>query len=266
MAETSNIYASIFGETPQTRQARLQRDSAFQSMLDSRRQALEQQRTDDVTMARYNALGNLLTTMVQPLGWSVGGGRVGATGGYQPYDNRQYISAFNRAVKASDDLRNIGTMEGEYRFNLANEDYRRALSLEDEERRIARSIDAEKRKAEIQDEYAKQRHEYTMDEIAARGDAQKELAEMKAKYRVTRSGSRLSVDDRALITARNNYETYKRTRIIQGQPYMSFEQYMKGEGFDVAPAQKPATGSGRTTADLGDTKQSKSGGRTTAKL
>lgn len=233
MAATSNIYASIFGETPQTRQARLQRDSAFQSMLDSRRQALEQQRTDDVTMARYNALGNLLTTMVQPLGWSVGGGRVGATGGYQPYDNRQYISAFNRAVKASDDLRNIGTMEGEYRFNLANEDYRRALSLEDEERRIARSIDAEKR------------HEYTMDEIAARG---------------------LSVDDRALITARNNYETYKRTRIIKGQPYMSFEQYMKGEGYDVAPAQKPATGSGRTTADLGDTKQSESGGRTTAKL
>ena len=101
----NNIYASIFGEAPATRQAREARDSAFQAMLNTRKQTAEQQRTDDVKMARYNAFGNLLTTMVQPLGWAMGG----STGGVQKYDDRQYISAFNRAVKAADDIRNIGS-------------------------------------------------------------------------------------------------------------------------------------------------------------
>ena len=117
------IINSVFGPEPtQAEQAASVRDQSFQDWINSRKQAVEQQRTEDVRMARLNALGNVLTTMVQPLGWSAGG----ATAGVQPIDNRQYLQAFERAQKASDDLRNIGTMEGEYQFKLADEAYRRA--------------------------------------------------------------------------------------------------------------------------------------------
>lgn len=236
----NNIYASIFGESPATKQARAQRDSAFQSMLDTRKKAIEEQRTSDVQMARYNAFGNLLTSMVQPLGWGIGG-RGKTTGGVEPYDQRQYLDAFNRAVRDAENLRNIGTQEGEYQFKLADEEYRRALANDQAYRNAMLSEITDNRRAQQKLDYEARRQEDELEKIAARGDVQKELADLKAKYRITRGG--LSVNDRALITARNNYEQYKRTRVIQGQPYMTFEQYMNNEeGFDLAPApvQSPA--------------------------
>lgn len=239
----NNIYASIFGESPATKQARAQRDSAFQSMLDTRKKAVEEQRTSDVQMARYNALGNLLTTMVQPIGWGIGG-RGKTTGGVEPYDQRQYLDAFNRAVKDAENLRNIGTQEGEYQFKLADEEYRRALANDQAYRNAVLSEITDNRRAQQKLDYEARRQEDELAKIAARGDVQKELADLKARYRVTRGG--LSVSDRAIITARNNYEQYKRTKITQGMPYMTFEQYMNdAEGFDLtptqaAPAPKPA--------------------------
>lgn len=234
-----NVADAIFGTTEASQNARAQRDSAFQTMLNARKQAVEQQRTSDVALAKYNALGNLLTTLVQPVGWAIGGGK-GATGGVQPYDNRQYLAAFNRALKANDDLRNIGTSEAEYKFKLANEDYARALHLEDEARQRRQRQEDLDLQAKRQAEYAQQRHDFTMDEIEARGDAQKELAEIKNRYRVTRGG--LSVDDRALITARNNYEQYKRRKVEAGEPYMDFKQYMNDyEGLEVEDNNATAT-------------------------
>ena len=234
-----NVADAIFGTPEASQNARAQRDSAFQTMLNARKQAVEQQRTSDVALAKYNALGNLLTTLVQPVGWAIGGGR-GATGGVQPYDNRQYLAAFNRALKANDDLRNIGTSEAEYKFKLANEDYARALHLEDEARQRRQRQEDLDLQAKRQAEYAQQRHDFTMDEIEARGDAQKELAEIKNRYRVTRGG--LSVDDRALITARNNYEQYKRRKVEAGEPYMDFKQYMNDyEGLEVEDNNATAT-------------------------
>lgn len=278
----NNIYASIFGESPATKQARAQRDSAFQSMLDTRKKAVEEQKTADETMARYNAFGNLLTTMVQPLGWGVGGGFNGSnTGGVQKYDDRQYIAAFNRAVKDAENLRNIGTEQDEYRLKLADEEYRRALANDQAYRNAMLAEITDNRRAQQKLDYEAKRQEDELEKIAARGDVQKELADLKAKYRITRGG--LSVNDRAIITARNNYEQYKRTKITQGMPYMTFEQYMNNEeGFDLAPqpaqtpapkpAAKPATtakpsgGAGRTTANLGNTNKNTGSGRTTAKL
>lgn len=277
----NNIYASIFGESPATKQARAQRDSAFQSMLDTRKKAVEEQRTSDVQMARYNALGNLLTTMVQPIGWGVGG-RGKTTGGVEPYDQRQYLDAFNRAVRDAENLRNIGTQEGEYQFKLADEEYRRALANDQAYRNAMLAEITDNRRAQQKLDYEAKRQEDELEKIAARGDVQKELADLKAKYRITRGG--LSVNDRAIITARNNYEQYKRTRITQGMPYMTFEQYMNNEeGFDLTPAQpaqtpapkpaakpattaKPSGGAGRTTANLGNTNKNTGSGRTTAKL
>ena len=101
----NTIYDSIFGNTPEVQAAAAARDASFQDWLNSRKQAVEQQRTDDVRMARLNAIGNVLTTMVQPLGWAIGG-QGKATGGVQPIDNRQYLQAFERAQKANDENHN----------------------------------------------------------------------------------------------------------------------------------------------------------------
>lgn len=189
----NNIYASIFGEAPATRQAREARDSAFQAMLNTRKQTAEQQRTDDVKMARYNAFGNLLTTMVQPLGWAAGGG-AGATGGVQKYDDRQYISAFNRAVKAADDIRNIGNAEEEYRFKLADEEYRRQLGLEDEARRRQQANEDYERKRRIAMEEEEARENARMERLQQEYELRTKLAEVqnagKVAYANASRGSR----------------------------------------------------------------------------
>ena len=233
-----------------------ERNTVFQDMLNFRKQEAEQARTDSVKMARYNALGNLLTSLVQPIGWGIGGGK-GATAGVQPYDNRAYIDAFNRAVKATDDLRSIGTKESEYKFQLADEKYRRELALEDEARkRRQRQEDLEAEEAR----YAKRKelaHGYTMDEIEARGDVQKWLAEYKATHRITPRGG-LSVDDRILIKQKGEYEELKRSLMNRGIKPPTFEEYMDGEGYDivqnqnVAPA--PASSSSSTPKNTKTTK------------
>lgn len=99
--------------------------TSWKTLMENKRNEIEQQRTDAVKMAKYNALGNALTTMVQPLGWAIGGGMPGQAG-VQSYDNRGYLEAFNRAVKATDDLRNIGAAEDEFNFKMAGEKYREA--------------------------------------------------------------------------------------------------------------------------------------------
>jgi len=177
--------------------------SIYQRMLNSRRNEIRKQMTSDARMAAFNSLGNVLTTMVQPLGWAAGnamagGGTPGATSGVQPYDNRQYLEAFNRAIKASDDLRNIGTMEDEYRFKLADEEERRQRALADY--RSKAELDAK-----IQSDYAKERHAITMEEIAARGDVQMQVAAIKAS-KVTKDGRPISEDQ--LKTARTQWYRY----------------------------------------------------------
>ena len=44
----------------------------------------------------------------------------------QPYDERQYLSAFNRAVKAGEDLRNLTHEENAYKLNMAERNLQRA--------------------------------------------------------------------------------------------------------------------------------------------
>ena len=177
----NNMFASIFGESASTKQARDARNSAFQAMLNTRKQVAEQQRTDDVKMARWNAMGNLLTTLVQPVGWAMGGGGFsgGNTGGVQKYDDRQYIAAFNRAVKAADDIRNIGSADAEYKFKLASDDYARALKLEDEERRRKQSNEDYESKRRIAMEEEEARENARMERLQQEYELRTKLAEVQ---------------------------------------------------------------------------------------
>ena len=253
-----SIIDSVFGPKEQTHSASEQaaavRDQRFQDWLNSRKQAVEQQRTDATKMARFNALGNVLTTMVQPLGWAVGG----STAGVQPVDNRQYLDAFNRAVKASDDLRNIGTLEGEYQFKLADENYRRQLALEDEQRKQAQALDAYEQKANL--DLEKQKQVYGLRSQLSQQQMEERIkvaeATAKAKYQFsTRGGGKIteSVRDNLLKRANAAYaqvlaDYYKKKNVgienLQEPPsYDEFlKQFASQNGYAVAESQnKPAS-------------------------
>ena len=256
MAGTRSIYSAIFGETPETKAAAQQRDASFQSWLNTRKKVAEQQRTSDVNMARYNALGNLLTTMVQPIGW-VADGRNVATGGVQPYDDRQYIQAFNRAVKASDDLRNIGSSAQEYEFKLADENYRRQLALEDEARSRAQKQEdleykAQQRIAEIQ-----QKFENDMAKINRQGEIRQEIAAFNASHKITSRSTGLSIDEREKLKLMGMYGDYRKNKESYNETPLSYADWLKEIGYSssdntarqtvVKPASVTATATNTNT-------------------
>lgn len=274
-----SIYDSVFGPKPAessaAEQAAALRDKSFQDWLASRRQAVEQQRTDAVKMARFNALGNVLTTMVQPLGWGVGGKWSGVTGGVQPIDNRQYLDAFNRAVKASEDLRNIGTLEGEYQFKLADEAVRRAQALEDYENKSKIELEKQKQIFDMRSQLSKQQMEERI-KVAE--------ATAKAKFQFnTRNGQKVTESVRDNLLKRANtayaqiladYYKKKQTGIENLQEPPSYDEFLKKfasqNGYAVAesqnakdPKQEPTAPHSPTTAPSGK-KANPMGGTTSA--
>ena len=293
--KAQSIVDTVFGPKPAepTEAERLAalRDQRFSDWINSRKKEIEQQRTDATRMARFNALGNVLTTMVQPLGWTAGG----VTGGVQPYDDRQYLDAFNRAVKASDDLRNIGNLEAEYQFKLADNAYNEAKALENYEKR--KDIEYG-----YKSEYAKQRQLEELEKITLRGEYKLSEAELRGKYKITKNGREISGDE--LKTAKTQYAHYLekyRTDVGRGvqrtEPNgmpLSFGAWLgsdAGGNYNVTPndgtaatpaapatpAASAATGqrqassgstasSTRTTADLGDSSSNRNNRRTTAQL
>ncbi|MBQ9476024.1 MAG: hypothetical protein IJU69_07260 [Bacteroidales bacterium] len=259
MAENKTIYDSIFGTTPDIRSAAAARDASFQDWLNQRKQAVEQQRTDDVRMARLNALGNALTTMVQPVGWAIGG----STAGVQPVDNRQYLDAFNRALKSNEELRNIGTLEGEYQFKLADEAYRRAQAMEDYENKSKIELEKQKQIFDMRSQLSQQQMEERI-KVAE--------ATAKAKFQFsTRGGGKVaeSVRDNLLKRANTAYaqilaDYYKKKQVgienLQEPP--SYDEFLKKfaseNGYAVAesqnakePKQDPTAPQSPTTAPSG---------------
>lgn len=255
----NNMYASIFGESPETQQARERRDNTFQAMLASRRQAAEQNRTDNVNMARYNALGNVITSMAQLGGWGLGGG----TANVQKYDDRQYINAFNRAVQASDDLRNIGTAEADYQFKLADEDYKRKLALEDAERQQARMLERQEKAAQAREERDQKLHEQKMELEEQKAAYRQQLQEWKATHRVTSKSSGLSVDDRVMLKNLDAYNKYANSENEYGRTPVSFNEWLSQRGYDVQSV-RPSTGSPSTVKSTGTPKQTQTQTQTPA--
>ena len=170
----------------------------YQRLLDQRKDDLLQQRSDSVRMAQFNALGNALRAMVQPLGWAAGGGESGVTAPVQNYDNRQYLEAFNRAVKATDDLRNLNSEGAAFQLDMAQRNADRIQSRKDKEE--DKLFDAK-----IKAEYAKERHRYTMEEIAARGDVQTQVAKIRASN-VKKNGK--TITEANLKTAKTQWFRY----------------------------------------------------------
>lgn len=229
-----NLYASLFGESPATQQARENRDLTFQGMLSSRRQATQQNYTDNVKMARYNALGNVLTTMVQPLGWAAGG----STANVQKSDDRRYIDAFNRAVQASDDLRNIGMAEDQYRFNLAEQDYQRARAMDDAARERAFKEEDLERKYQQKMEEQQRKYENDIAKINRQGEIRQQIAEFNAMNKIKDKSTNKIADWRTQQKLIQGYLEYAEKEKIP----LTYQDWLKTTGFEaLAPAATSTT-------------------------
>ena len=218
-------------------EARIARDNAYRSMLDSRRQTLQKQRTDDLAMAKYNALGKVLTTMVQPIGWAVGG----STAATPQYDDRQYLESFNRAVRANDDFRNIGMAEDEYRFKMADDEYRRQLALADYENKAKIEMEKQRQLFDLRSQLNQEQIE---------GRIRVAEASARAKYNFSTNGKKVSesVRDNLLKRANTAYASiladyYKKKQVgmenLQEPPtYDQFlQQFASENGYSVAETQ-----------------------------
>jgi len=163
------IFETLFGDTPEAKAAQAARDATevrWQELLDSQKQAIQQQRTEDRRVAAFNALGNVLTTMVQPLTW----GSNGATTASQPVDNRQYLESFQRAMKDNENLRNLATMDKEFQLKQAQEDEALALN----ELKEAAGFKRDTKRYE-------QRQQQELERIKARAAAKIETLETQAR-------------------------------------------------------------------------------------
>ena len=241
-----NIYASIFGETPETQAAYQGRNATFQDMLNQRKQAYEQAKTDNVKMAKYNALGNLITSMVQPIGWAAGG----STAGVQPYDQRAYLESFSRAVKANDDLRNIGTSDAEFQYKLADEAFQRAIAREDEERKRRQRVEDAERQINYQLEKQQNQFEHQREMEELKADRRQALEEYKQSHRVTRKGTGLTVEDRILLKEMDAYNQEMKIREANKQPIETFDEWAGRHGYQVDRV-RPATTTTTTAAASG---------------
>ena len=239
-----NLYESIFGESPATQTARQERDAAFQDMLNARRQSAKQQQTSDKRMATYNALGNVLTTMVQPLGWGIGG----RTGNTQPYDDRQYISAFNRAVKAGDDLRNIGTAEGEYKFKLADENFKRAQKMDDEARERAFKEEDLERKYQQKAEEQQRKFDNDMAKQERQYELKMQIAEFNAAHRITNRSTGQNADWREKSKLLQGYISYANEKAKYNEEPMTYPEWLEWSGFSQ---RETGTGNGGNNGDGG---------------
>lgn len=245
--QTTSIYDSLFGTMPATQNAAAERDARFQDLLNARKKSAETQRTSDTRMAQFAAIGNALTTMVQPLGWAAGG----ATGGVQPYDSRQYLESFNRALRDADNVRNVGNAELEYQFKLADDAYKREVAKENQVAAYqiaeAKSENTFRQRAAL---YQLQ-HQMRLEEIDRRADAQLELARVRNNFQITKNG--VPIDQKMLSTAWTQYVGYLKTyrqdigrgldRTEVGSP-LSFDQFLGtslGGGYTVTPALPTAT-------------------------
>lgn len=237
--------------------------SYIQSLFDERRKAAEKERTDQLALASYNSIGNALRSLAQPLGWW------GSTANVHPYDNRAYLDAFNSAVAAGNDLRNIDSQEAQFLINRAEYDRRQAEELEQYKAR---------RKAD--EEYQKQlygiRGEYLDKQIAGRIQVAEASAQAKYKFKVGNTKATDSVRDSIIKRAGMAYATvvrdYEIARMNGAEGLkepVSFDEFLKKfaskEGYTLESAETSAGSANATTASGTTTASSASSANPTSK-
>lgn len=213
MAEENKIpaydAASIFGKwnapTPEERAV----DMRISDMLQAQWKQAAINRTDAAKMAQVNALGNVLQTVFAPVGWGAAGGN--ATAQTATPDNRAYISAFNNAIKADNDFRNLGVQQQQF---LLQRDMERAKEAQAWRQSQA---EAESKQAAWERQQAIRQAD-ELEKINARNQWRRDIEQMKADLRVKyqsyiKSSGGKSIDEKlflgAVKDAQSAYKTIK---------------------------------------------------------
>lgn len=170
--------ASVYGAFAYDPDAEL--NKSINELLQEQVKATEKRRTDAAKLAQIAALGNVLQTAFAPVGWI---GQRGATSQVANPDSRQYITAFNEALKAQQDLANVGVNAAKMRLDLANRRAERAYQAQ--QRRDDREFSAklQRQNMEFQAENQRKNMEFQAEmQKQVRKDSaelQKELANLK---------------------------------------------------------------------------------------
>lgn len=112
----------------------------------------DKRRTDYAKMAQMAALGNVLQTIFASAGW-IGSG---TTSQVTNPDQRSYITAFNEALRARNDLSNVGTRAAEMRLNMAGRRADREYNANLQRENMRYQAENQRKAIELRKEYDKQ--------------------------------------------------------------------------------------------------------------
>lgn len=212
----SALIADIYGKwnyvTPEEKAVK----QGINEMLQSQRRQAEVNRTDARRMAQVTALGDVLRTAFSPVSWAIAGGNT--TSQTIAPDNRAYISAFNNAIKADNDYRNIGSQQEQFKLNYAMNEANKARAWRE------KRAEAEAEQA-LWDYHTAVKHQNDK-ELANiknqwRMDIEKTKGELRGKYQKALQESRnLDIDSKLFIGAvRDAQAAYKaaKWRLDMGQ-------------------------------------------------
>lgn len=200
-------------------------------MLQSQWQAASDQRTDAHKLAQVTALGNVLQNIFTPVAWGAGGHGKATSQPITP-DNRAYITAFNEAIKADQNLANVGAQNRQtmlnYEINEAARERARRQSMADAEANRAWK------------EYERELGQYNeLEKIYARGDVRQNVenlrASLKQRYQLVGRGGK--TPEQALAAA-----------IYQKAAQKYFDDHSRWERGDW-PENKPEPNEGKYMAD-----------------
>lgn len=224
--------------------------SPWEKMLEDKRQRYIQEKTDALKMQKYHSMGNILKSIGQMGGATIGGAIGGNVldsmpnvGEYQ--QSRGYIQAFEDAKRATERLDKLDDTEFTLAYNKAQRDeereYQAAMKesertynylIKQEERRYNEERDAlkreweladaetkaeiadrmQKRKEEHEEKMAKIRHEYKMTEIESRKNGSNGGKKENFEYITYDGGTRFMIP-------KNLYRSMKLDAIKEGKEF-----------------------------------------------
>lgn len=175
LPQLDNIQAKAEVQNPTGLAGNEEKPKSWSELLEERRNALKQEKTDAIKMQKYHALSDVLKAIGQMGGAAVGGAIGGnaldsapAVGEYK--ESRGYLDALERAKQANDRLRALD----EQGFKLAYSKQER-----DEERAYAEKQKAEQRAHEAEQKAEERAYKAKMEEEDRK--FQKEMADYRAK-------------------------------------------------------------------------------------
>jgi len=178
MPEDNNkLTADIYGFLAEPSQEEKAVQFSINDMLRSQYRQAEQQRTNAAQMAKFSALGNVMQTLFNPIGWRAGGGNSGTTSQTATPDQQGYITAFNNIQRADQDIANIGRQGDNLRLNYAMQ---QAGNARRSREKMADMYLANEFAQQQQD----QKHENRMKEIEARYMSRENLERLKAQLKL----------------------------------------------------------------------------------